>query len=403
MTKLIPFSLNFKEIDNIVIKSPNIIDIVAKHKNIEILKNVLAKYGVKIAFEYITLENGTQHIPRFAVYKSGNGPLKARFVDDCNEIVFCAKTYRPLLITPRIFGETINPNIEGYTVTKINDGTTFSIYAWEHPDDGIMWNIATAHSYDMGPKYFMGPLNYAEVINESFKRYPDFYRLSGCKLVGDQLSFTLDPNYCHTFIFHHKNFHPIGEDGIWQVQSVNLMTLQIFYDNFNELPIQERVNLPFADLCKNLDTDECRFGYILRNGKSDFIMRSQHLNFLRNVIYTADCGSETRYLFIIFRAFITHPAEIRKFLPVEDLYKSFKSITEAVMNTILKIVRPKSTGLLMPKPTGEIASIARKILDKIGEKDFIKSIGDRNVQSILMDYILNPSFTQHYVDLYRLN
>ena len=36
MTKLIPFSLNFKEIDNIVIKSPNIIDIVAKHKNIEI-------------------------------------------------------------------------------------------------------------------------------------------------------------------------------------------------------------------------------------------------------------------------------------------------------------------------------------------------------------------------------
>jgi len=57
----------------------------------------------------------------------------------------------------------------------------------------------------------------------------------------------------------------------------------------------------------------------------------------------------------------------------------------------------------MPKPTGEIASIARKILDKIGEKDFIKSIGDRNVQSILMDYILNPSFTQHYVDLYRLN
>jgi hypothetical protein len=388
---------NIDEIDEISIKKLSIYDFM-KLKSIDKITPLLAKFGIKIAFQPANTEYSCPIFSVYAVESKNELPIfYYDFKYDCNSIVFSSETFEPLLIPPRILSETIMTNIEGYNITKINDGTMFSIYNYGTD----VWNIATAHNYDIADKYFMGPLNYVEIIHESFKQYPQFYVESGCNLENGHLTFTLDKGYCHTFIFHHANFHPVGTHGVWQVQSVNLKTKDVVHDYFNSLPCQERVAFKdFNEMFENLELSE--YGFILRNGKTDFIIRNNHLNFLRTAIYTTPYIHHMKRMdFILFRAYLVprFRTEMRKYINLDEKYKQFQDCIDKVVYTMVRLIRPKSTGINMTKPDGVVAVVAQNIINAITETEFVKQIGNRDVKSIIYDFSTNPSFALYFVDL----
>lgn len=307
------------------------------------------------------------------------------FAGSCNEIIFSSITFEPLCVPPRILAEIPVIMTPDYTITKINDGTMVNLYY-----NAGQWYLSSAHSPDIGDKYFMGNKNYCEMFYESLS--VDFISKTGCELTeSKRLNFSnLSSDYSYTFIFHHPNVHIIGEHGIWQVQAVNLKTLEILYNYFDTIPMQENV--------KEIDGTSL-YGYICRNGKYDFIIRSPFLNFLRNAVYTIprniDIDHNNRYQYIVTRAYMTpiYRDYFKSLSPVAEMYEKIESLISDVIAAVINIIKPKSSVVFDTK----IVEIAKKIISSITDQEMFKQVGSKDVQSVISDYCNNASFAHFYI------
>jgi len=244
-------------------------------------------------------------------------------------IIIDSTTLRPLSIPPPPSllissknAKKINSLLEKkvYDIIKIEDGTIITLYSWIHPQNGIMWSIASNNGYDISSYKWMGKLTYAEIFYDLVDRlYPDFKKQTGMDIlyiahtddIKTILTFAnLDPNYCYTMGFRHHNFHPMKVDGekIWQVQYVNLLDEDYTIINgglFTSLPIQEKCD--YSSIGKepiNLETIElkCRssftnaYLYINKNyieGEQNYIEDDQSNEFSPQYGYILKYRSQT--------------------------------------------------------------------------------------------------------------
>lgn len=367
--------LRLKDSNSFVTVKPlvenTIFSIVKNIADVEKITTKLFKYDIKTAY----LNN------LIALYSKS----PYAFAGSCNEIIFSSVTFEPLCVPPRILAEIPVIMTPDYTITKINDGTMVNLYY-----NAGQWYLSSAHSYDIGDKYFMGNKNYCEMFYESLPA--DFIAKTGCVLTeSKRLNFSnLSSEYSYTFIFHHPNVHIIGDHGIWQVQSVNLKTLEVSYNYFDTIPMQETV--------KVIDNTSL-YGYICRNGKYDFIIRSPFLNFLRNAVYTVpknvELNHNNRYQYIVTRAYMTpiYRDYFKSLSPVAEMYEKIENLISDVTAAVINIMKPKTNVVFDEK----IVEIAKKIIGSITDQEMFKQVGSKDVQSVISDYCNNAAFAHFYI------
>jgi hypothetical protein len=170
---------------------------------------------------------------------------------ECNGAVVDTKTWRPLAIPPRAF----NPRLAAREVDRllgsgafdlihVDDGTVVTIYRWNHPKYGPIWDLATSNGYGVSTLKWMGSKTYAEVVFEVASMYPEFIQETKASLVKTADGETridfghLDPGKCYTVGFRHHDFHPMRTDPqrMWQIQSVDLLSGVISYGGCKGLP-----------------------------------------------------------------------------------------------------------------------------------------------------------------------
>ena len=426
MGELIDIKLNdfsFKE--NVYMKIFNIFELVnhlydknlTQFNNIEKLKLVLESFGTGIKMSYEPPINDI--VTKFALYVKNEYntnlilPNKYyKFNDSCNELIF-NEVFKPIAIPPRILYSEYKSNEvdelikqDNYIITKINDGTMITLYF-----DG-MWQLSTVHKMDIGDVYFMGNKCYYELFYDCIMRFcPEFARRTNIEITNG-LKLDLDRNCSYTFIFHHKNFHPCDQDGIWQVQCVNTHTLEFF--TLPDVPCQEAIYVKSLDELKSyLNTDYSKFGFILRSRNleyRDIIIRSEHLDFIRNVFYSSKLNYRgvdhtNRYLFLVINAYLTPEVreKIRAILNVEYEFAAIKKYIDIAVTTTMLILKSENYGVKLNKPTGKIAEIIEHIIDKIGIQDLKKKCSDISVSSIFRDYLSNNSLAYEYMLMYLVD
>jgi hypothetical protein len=166
---------------------------------------------------------------------------------ECNGVVFDAHNWTPLVVPPQAFvpqptSKYINQNIDkgNYTIIQVSDGTMVNIYQWEHPVRGKIWCMSSRNGYDVSHLRWMGRLTYAEILYELLARHPEFVKATGMTITHDYLCMgdtrlnfeTLDPKKCYTIGFRCHRYHPLRLDpeAVWNVQSVDVKSGDVFYD-----------------------------------------------------------------------------------------------------------------------------------------------------------------------------
>ena len=162
-----------------------------------------------------------------------------------------------------------------YDIIKIEDGTIITLYSWLHPQNGLMWSMASNNGYDVSSYKWMGKLSYAEIVYDLATRlYPEFKEITGMNIeyiphkntIKTILTFeNLDPKYCYSIGFRHHNFHPmkIDSERMWQVQYTDLSeTLpKVYYGGiFPEsiLPVQTVYSYSYFSKDENVTYSKVR-------------------------------------------------------------------------------------------------------------------------------------------------
>jgi len=406
----------------VYIKILNIFDLVnhtydtklSQFNNIEKLRGVLdsLKSGIKMSYDP-PIDN---IVSKFALYVKNPAPEQkyCRFNDSCNELIF-DENFKPLSIPPRILHDVYDSNevdqllkSNNYIITKINDGTMVTLYFDKFIN---RWLLSTVHKMDIGDSYFMGNKCYYELFYECINKFcPEFASRTKIQFVQNTLNLDLDINCSYTFIFHHKNFHPCDQDGIWQVQCMNLLTLCPFI--LPDVSCQECVYITSLDELKSYLT-HTKFGFILRSKSleyHDIIIRSSHLDFLRNVFYSAklNCRGidhKNRYIFLLFVAYLTPDIreKVRTLINVEKEYALIKKYIDQVVATAMLIIKSEGYSVKINKPTGKIADIIDVMIDKIGIQELKKYSTNATFISILRDYLSNVSLAYEYTLIYYID
>lgn len=174
-----------------------------------------------------------------------------------NALVIDAENWDVVAHGPLNFNKKLNiPKIDQflkekkYEITKINDGTTITLYPWK-----TRWAIASSNAYDISNMVWVGDKSYIQIFKDLVDRlYPEFINETGMEILGTEgnlfLNFTkLDRTKSYTIVFRHHDFHPIKEDPekIWQIQVIDLS------NPYNAVPITEENKLPCFHLQEYVD------------------------------------------------------------------------------------------------------------------------------------------------------
>ena len=192
----------------------------------------------------------------FAAHRGESGMATVRVILSCerrsfrgdypicaelNGAVLDTRAWRLLAVPPRalsvrVLPRDVDPFLAAglYDVIQVSDGTVATLYQWAHPTRGPVWCLASQLGYDLFHLRWMGDLTYAEVLYELLCACPGCAEEAGLRLCrgvlgeGDvRLDFSaLDPGYCYTVGFRHRNFHPLAADppGVWNIQAAELAT-----------------------------------------------------------------------------------------------------------------------------------------------------------------------------------
>ena len=293
---------------------------------------------------------------------------------------------------------------QDYDIMPIIDGTSLTLYNWDHPEIGSMWSLASRNGYDVSTLKQRGSKTYSELVFDLFERfYPEFVASTGMSLLADKhLAFeSLSKQSCYTFIFRHHDQHPVIADaeGIWQVQSVNLKTMQKTQGaglGPNSPPGQSSIpsnaSMTFNDFAGN----NSGYGFILHCRKGpgpDIVIESQRLLDIKKLVYNVpkdNAEPEEIVKYAAFRAYLMGSPNREKFTKYYPEWISiFHSIREFVVSTAHTVI----SAIRNPDLTRTqlITDIIQHIEDTPACAELITNINDET-HAILVDIIMNTRF-----------
>ena len=144
-----------------------------------------------VYFNYEKDKNG--NIIRLILRIRKNNNIHPLIYYYCNGTVIDTVKWRIMSVPPIAFNKRQTPDLietyynQGlYDVLKVIDGTVVTIYYWN-----CKWNISTSNSYDVSEFYWIGDLNYSEIIYDLFiKLHPKVAETIGIELIDNRLNFT---------------------------------------------------------------------------------------------------------------------------------------------------------------------------------------------------------------------
>ena len=374
---------------------------------IDQLKEALNTYNIRMIY---TSEKGSSPV-KYTLFTLNGTNLDARgeqeraFNNECNGYIFDAQTFEPICIPSRQLHDSAPAVASTYadacataTIKKIQDGTTVNLYT----RDKHIWTLSTAHAFDATNMQFMGPLTYAQIVNKLLnEKYPELAKRINFKLVDKHIECNLDTNYSYTFIFHYKDFHPVGEDNIWQVHAANLRTGELNEAYFPELPQLETVD--------SIDVPS-QYGFIIRYAsatRNDIIIRNEYMQFIKNVFYTvskdenAIINANNRKLYLIIRAYLgPHRERLASILDVSAEYSKLETTIEEFIMAVIHTARRRVT--VGESETTKYTPFVDKFIEQTDIQPLLTKIMSKPIKDVISDYARNVSYAYSYLTLMSL-
>lgn len=224
---------------------------------------------------------------RIIFYNNKRNDLK-KINSECNGLILDRNTLKPLVI-PSSAKQLYHLNkthldINNYDVYKAFDGTLFNMYFYENA-----WCISTTKGFQMNNIKPGVDKTYQDIITECLNEY---------NLTWVEFISKLNTQYCYSFGFSHSEIQLLSRNNkLWFVQSCNLSTLQIEYNNpVSNIPIQNKIhNIDIPKIINtaknalvNYNNEDPLYGYILKakNNTQDIFVQSSLMTKLKKMIYS---------------------------------------------------------------------------------------------------------------------
>lgn len=329
----------------------------------------LRSKGIKVVYEPSVVSKDPKNRVGRILFSTQR--FKADFrdlmVQSCGGLVIEYKTWKMLALPPNPF----NPkcalskiNIDDYTITYADDGTTVTLYYYPPLNK---WCMSTTNGYDVSDYKWSGEKTYKEVLDEVLNEYQDF---SWEKL---------DKEASYTIGFHHPDFHPFHAPlekekhawllRIWKgsISHVERQGYEALHPGGIGLPYQsdnvvkadvktliERSKNSIADFIKS---KHVLYGFILRkNNTSDsnhqydnVLIESYLLKKIRDIVYNDKegllnshdekyVGATNRLKYISLKSYLSIQNKeifITLFPQFQDAYNKYKVFIEQLAQRII--------------------------------------------------------------------
>lgn len=385
---------------------------------------------------------------------TGNRKMSHKWTDvsyKCNGLIVDPRTWSYLVVPIQSFN--CHPSAEivermiangDYNYLPARDATIFNIYSWTLPNGKHQWALGTTNGHDVSRLVQMGAKTYAELLYiTANKLYPDFVAAAGMTLKEDGfLDFAnLSRDFCYTIGMRCHSLHPLLNDpeGLWQIQSVNLKTLDVYPDLLTILPVQESAPLTTsfkalkaqcADaLTQALDfmrtvTDVTipaetpaqpfNYGYILQATKRDIgmygslLIPSPLLDAVRKYVYSVPqelkISSEEKMSYNALQAFFCgNWTQFSTLFPVwEPFGKKFERTIDSLVPIIVHIMRQKEQMAKEPISDTPRNVAAKKIVDDILSREKISGFS-KYTPDVIRDYVRSPNYIMLVFKIFKLD
>lgn len=401
----------------------------------------LSQYGVRIRYEKININGDSEfsdderlgefdpewRLGRVVLSGDRNKTNKFNRNNIQGTYIIDGFTWTVIGVAPRSCAPkpqvaTINALLEDKTVTisKIIDGTVVFLYC----HDGN-WNIATATSYDLTFKRWIGPNTYAEEFFNTASE--DFKSEVGMELDSDgRLTFSnLDASSTWCFIMRTKNFHPfifdpsrlvfiskitIDESGITEHldNPFRGVSSQEFLDEIPSSLESLESGLGEDSILRAINNNDINYGYIVHpNDKSqpNYIVESQLLRKIRYYAYYMPkklkvlLNENNREIFRVWNNVI-HNKDCAEFLSMFPQYAPHHKACRDVLDTIGRIIVDtiKNPRKSIHEDDRALLHVTKTIVKSIHRRENLSTI-KFNQQSVIKDFVYNLYHMEHYINI----
>lgn len=406
-------------------------DLIAKVKTfgsdfIDEIVPLITKFDIYFNYE----KNKNNIITRIILRIRRNNNVHPLLYYYCNGCVIDTLKWKVVSVPPMAFNKRKVPDLiesyykQGlYDVLKVIDGTVVTFYYWSNH-----WNIASNNSYDISSFYWIGNMNYAEIIYDLFNRlYPDVIDTHGIQLLNNTtLDFTkLNKNKSYTIGFRHHTFHPLKIDSeyMWNIQNVQLSSNKIeFNDGIQGLPNQQIITAvnsldQLNYINKSAMSDATRpenpvfnYGFILRSKNpaitkefSNILMSSTLLKKIKKNIYEYPNNSlkqfithNNRFEYITMKNFFNKSERNEMIQLYPQLLERFPLYSKCINDTVtctLKIIKNKQTNINEHLNFQTcIITLAYSLYKHISKFEALDPFNN-DTESILKDYYSNIEYS----------
>lgn len=395
---------------------------VESEKELSTLYQNFKKYGIKVSFPSKPEHKQRRFIFSHAKSLRFKGEID-NVISECNGLVclydYGAEVPWSLLARPvntfrtGVNARYINRHLDKYTVYKVNEGTTVTLYYYNDS-----WRIASSRGYDVTDLTWNKKSTYSQTLKEVLYKYSigseDFYA-------------ALDTSASYVFGFKHPGFHPfyeglnIGIYNFWFIQKFHSKSGFMKMDEeLKDLCVDEQsvVKTPddihslFARLGDSLDTfqqsKKVLYGYILRTDSKQVSMESRNiflesrlLKTIRNLFYHSKYLKDSNELkldrekYIVAHHFLnekTHKTFIELFPQYGSEFTKYENIYKILIKELTRIyTKPDSKD-------SEFSPFAKKIANIINKKVSIRS-NTPSLEHLLSTFILDPAFLTTFYTL----
>jgi hypothetical protein len=337
------------------------------------------------------------------------------------------------MFNPKYNLKTISKSLSQYEFIRARDGTTVTLYYFDNK-----WCMSSSNGYEINTYLWMGPLSYEAAFKDVATKYPEF-------------SFDrLDKSKCYTIGFRHNDFHPLLTDpsSAWFIQSVDLNTLVVSFDESIGLPFQEKVKITNSDqfykelheLRESLNNyvhsargnganPTIRYGLILRGkfetrgSSANVFLESELMKRIRQLMYNLPKEKTTkmtidnnnRLEYSILRAYLNYTSArytfINLFPQYASQYEKYSNIINKLVTRIVQSYRNKNVHAVVvkkmngsgsntnnnneDKTSSYIDKLTSAFIEHLNQNERVNAF-DPQSKNIIHDYIVDPK----YIDLY---